>query len=152
MEFKFGFQVEAQRWCLCASDALLNLEVFCLYFWWFYLISLKRYKPVVRKCSLLENITGKVAWTCNFTRKTPIQVFSCKFCKILHDNVIRKMVGTEAVARRWFVKKVFINIFQNSQGNTCVGASIWLKLQALGLKLYSKRDTDTCVLWILRNF
>ena len=48
---------------------------------------------------------------------------------------------------------MFLEISQNSQENTCVRASFLIKLQALGLQLYYKRDSDTGVfLWILRNF
>ena len=70
--------------------------------------------------SILKYFVFKSFLDLNFTRKTPIQVFSCKLCKILQSNVIREMVGSEAVARRWSVKNLFIKILQNSQENTCV--------------------------------
>ena len=48
------------------------------------------------------------------------------------------MTHIEAVARRCYVKKVFLEILQNSQENSL---------------LLSKRDSGTGVfLWILRNF
>ena len=43
-------------------------------------------------------------------------------------------MNTEAVARRCFVKKVFLNISQSSQENTCVRVPFVIKLQAWSLK------------------
>ena len=43
---------------------------------------------------------------------------------------------TEAVARRCTVKKVFLQIPQNSKENTCVRVSFLIKLEATGLQLY----------------
>ena len=40
-------------------------------------------------------------------------------------------------------KKVLSEISQNSQENTCVRVSFLIKLQALGLQLYLKRDSGT---------
>ena len=40
---------------------------------------------------------------------------------------------TEAVIRRCSIKKVFLEIFQNSQENTCVRVSFLIKLQAEAL-------------------
>ena len=60
---------------------------------------------------------------------------------------------TEAVAQRCSVKKVFLEISQNSKGNTCARVSFLIKLQASNLQLYQKRDSDTGVFrGILRNF
>ena len=42
-------------------------------------------------------------------------------------------------------KKVFFEISQNSQENTCAWASFLIKLQVLGLQLYLKRDSGTGV-------
>ena len=47
---------------------------------------------------------------------------------------------TEAVARRCFIKKVFLEILQDSQENTCARFSFLIKLQVSGLQLYQKRD------------
>ena len=50
-------------------------------------------------------------------------------------------------------KKVFLDISQNSQENTCARVSFSIKLQALDLQLYLKRDSGTGVfLWVLQNF
>ena len=55
--------------------------------------------------------------------------------------------------RRCSVKKVFLEISQNSQENTCARVSFLIKLQASGLQLYYKRDYVTGIfLWILRKF
>ena len=45
--------------------------------------------------------------------------------------------------RRCSIKKVFLKISQNSQGNTCARISFLIKLQESGLQLYSKRDSGT---------
>ena len=43
---------------------------------------------------------------------------------------------SEAVVQMCFLKKVFLEISQNSQENPCVRASFLIKLKALGLQLY----------------
>ena len=60
------------------------------------------------------------------------------FCKC-SDN-------TEAVVERCSVKKMFLEISQNSQENTCIRGSFFIKLQASGLQIYLKRDSGTGVL------
>ena len=52
---------------------------------------------------------------------------------------------SEAVVQRCSFKKVFLEISQNSQENTCVRVSSLIKLKALGLQLYLKRDSETGV-------
>ena len=47
-----------------------------------------------------------------------------------------KQVNTEAVAQRCSVKKVFLEISQNSQENACARASFLIKLQASVLKVW----------------
>ena len=49
---------------------------------------------------------------------------------------ILKIILPEAVARRCSVKKMFLEISQNSQENTCARVSILLNLLASGLQLY----------------
>ena len=46
------------------------------------------------------------------------------------------LVLLEAAVQRCFVKKVFLEISQNSQENTCARISFLTKLQAWGLQLY----------------
>ena len=43
---------------------------------------------------------------------------------------------TEAIVQKSAVKKVFLEISQNSQENTCARASFLIKLQDSGLQLY----------------
>ena len=45
-------------------------------------------------------------------------------------NLLFLTFRTEAVAQRYSVKKVFLEIFQNSLENTCARASFLTKLQA----------------------
>ena len=55
---------------------------------------------------------------------------------------------SEAVVRRCSVKKVFLEISQNSQENDCARDSFLIKLQ-----FYQKRFSGTGVfLWVLRDF
>ena len=51
---------------------------------------------------------------------------------------------TEADAQRCSVKKVFLEILQNSQENTCVRVSFWIKLQA-SVCNFIKKETLTQV-------
>ena len=45
-------------------------------------------------------------------------------------------ICTEAVVQWCSVKKMFLEISQNSQENTCASVPYLIKLQALGLQLY----------------
>ena len=47
---------------------------------------------------------------------------------------------SEAVAQRFSVKNVFLDISQNSQENTCARVSFLIKLQALGFCFCSFSD------------
>ena len=46
------------------------------------------------------------------------------------------LIGSEAVARRCSVKKVFLEISQNSQENAIARVSFLERMQASGLQLY----------------
>ena len=46
------------------------------------------------------------------------------------------IVKTEAVTQRCSVKKLFSEVSQNSQENTCTRVSFSIKLQGLGLQLF----------------
>ena len=62
---------------------------------------------------------------------------------------------TEAFIPRSSIKKVFLEILQNSQENACARVSFLIKLQASGFRpatLLKKRFWHRCFLWILRNF
>ena len=45
---------------------------------------------------------------------------------------------TEAVVQRFAVKKVFLEIWQDSQENTCARVSFLIKLEGSGLPLFEK--------------
>ena len=57
-------------------------------------------------------------------------------CRLYKKLPLLKGNVTEAVARRCSVKKVFLEISQNSQENTCARVSFLTKLQTQGLQLY----------------
>ena len=68
----------------------------------------------------------------------------CQKAMEIWSNVIN-LVATEAIAQRCSIKKMLLEISQNSQENTCARVSFLIKLQA--------RDSGTSVfLWILQNF
>ena len=71
--------------------------------------------------------------------------FSSSTCvrrlKVVMLNFCLAWLHKEAVVIRCSVKKVFLEISQNSQENTCARASFLIKLQASGLQLYQKRDS-----------
>ena len=50
-------------------------------------------------------------------------------------KVSGKFISQEAVVQRCSVKKVFLEISQNSQENPCARVSFLIKLQASGLQL-----------------
>ena len=59
----------------------------------------------------------------------------------------------QVVAQGCSVKKVFLEISQNSQENTCAWVSFLIKLQVSALQVYQKRGSGTgTFLWILWNF
>ena len=57
-------------------------------------------------------------------------------------DIINHQLSKE-VARRCFIKKVLLEISQNSQENICARIYFLTKLKASGLQLYLKRDTGT---------
>ena len=77
-----------------------------------------------------------------------------KEISIQHINNKGTILTSEAATGGLMYEKVlFLEIWQNSQENTCAKVSFIIKLQAWGLQLYLKRDSDAGVfLWILRNF
>ena len=54
---------------------------------------------------------------------------------ILLNDFLVTFNKTKAVVRRCFVKKLFLEISQNLQGNTCAGVSFLIKLQAFATLL-----------------
>ena len=67
-----------------------------------------------------------------------------------YSVLIFKFCVIRSSRQRCSVKKVFLEISQNSQENICARASILIKLQASGLQLYQNGDPGTgAFLWIL---
>ena len=61
--------------------------------------------------------------------------------------------NSEVVARRCSIKRVFLDILQNSQENTCARGLFFIKVAGLSLQLYEKSNSGTGVfMWILQNF
>ena len=59
---------------------------------------------------------------------------------------------TEAVAQRYSIKKVLLEISQNSLENTSARVFFLMKLQVKA-NIFIKKETDTDIfLWILRKF
>ena len=52
------------------------------------------------------------------------------------DNLVHPRENTEAVVQRCSVKKVFLEISQNSQENTCARVCFLIKLQASGTSVF----------------
>ena len=65
--------------------------------------------------------------------------------ELFPDKFVCFFVSLEAVPRRCSVKKVFLEISENSRENTCARVSFSIKLQAIGLQLYEKRNSGTGV-------
>ena len=80
-----------------------------------------------------------------------------KVCNIfLLSLIILKFSWTEAVAQRCTIKKVFLEILQNSNENTCASVSFLIKLQASGRSLFIKKEAlaqvFSCEIWeIFKN-
>ena len=56
------------------------------------------------------------------------------------------------IYQRYAIKKMFLEISQNSPKSTCTRVSFLIKLQASSLQLYSKRDSGTGVFLTFVNF
>ena len=61
----------------------------------------------------------------------------------LHRDLFRALLNTEALVRMCSVKKVFLEISQNSQKNTCVRVSFLTKLKLINFSLRLLRATFT---------
>ena len=71
-------------------------------------------------CKTIFNVTN-IAWIDTTLMSGHILIY----CYVIAES--------EVVARKSSMKKVFLNIPQNSQENICAGVSFALKLQAEGL-------------------
>ena len=73
--------------------------------------------------------------------------------KTSFQNETVKQIRKRRIHREVFCKKGVLEIFTKFTGKTFVGVSFLIKLQASGLNLYSKRDSNTGVFpWIWWNF
>ena len=71
----------------------------------------------------------------------------------LAQSELKILLSAEATTGGVLWKKVFSEISQNSQENTCAKVSILITLQASGLQVFWNRDSGIGVfLWILQNF
>ena len=78
------------------------------------------------------------------------RLFSWRKFLIIENIKNMPRIKSEAVIQRCSVNKVFLEISQNSQENTCARVSFLIKLQPSALWLYLKRDSGAGVfLWIL---
>ena len=89
-------------------------------------------------------------------KPTRIRYFFTSFVYHFSDKLFFRVTfclpqTSETVAKTCSVKKMFLEISQNSQKNTCASFSFLIKLQALGMQLYQKRETGTAehLRWLL---
>ena len=89
-------------------------------------------------------------WSTNISSWNEIDFITTKSWKSPVPNIFQCI---EAVVHRCSVKKMFLEISQNSHENTCARVSFLIKLQAWSLQLYFKKDSGTGVfLWVWQNF
>ena len=69
-------------------------------------------------------------WPSLFSFNTKVNLNYCVGVKEKRSKKSCRNQDTEAVARRYSVKKVFLEMSQNSQENTCARISFLIKLQA----------------------
>ena len=109
-------------------------------FWWTYFSKLghRNSTGVFEKIKKNGNRTwNQLIFTCYFVWKT----FSKSYWVLVKDYQVFFVWSAEAVIRRCSVVKIFLEISQNWQENTCARVSLL------------KRDSGTGVfLWILWNF
>ena len=70
---------------------------------------------------------------------------SLKSASVLLQSLSLWLKNSEAIVQRCSVKKVFLDIWQISQENTCARVYFLLKAQASALQLYLKIDSGTSV-------
>ena len=68
----------------------------------------------------------------HFFYRTPPMAASCYLIEVLFNAFLYnlKFLNKESVAQTCSVRNVFLEISQNSQGNTCAGVYFLIKLQA----------------------
>ena len=87
--------------------------------------------------------------TCSFTWTAFFN--NSRFCLLILPSLLLILLESEAVVQWCSVKKVFQQISQISQANTCSKDSILMKLQIYRVQLYQERDSGTdgffCEFW-----
>ena len=107
--------------------------LFCLMFHFFVLsLTFPFHKVSFNKKTLFGLILRTFRW---------LDRYSSEFNPIIQKIWLKY---TEAVTQRCSVKKLLLEILQNSRENTCARVSFLIKLQA-ALQLYQKRDSGTGV-------
>ena len=84
--------------------------------------------------SLLLNKSDFPKWLIIMLALFDITIHTFASCKAFFNS--RSLVEGEAATRGVLCKKVFLEISQNSQENTCARVSFLINLQASGLQLY----------------
>ena len=84
-----------------------------------------------------------------FKKRLWYMCFPVNFEKFSRTLFLQNISGWRLTA----IKKIILEILQNSQQNTRVGVSCLSKLQSWGRQLFWKRDSDTSAFpWILQKF
>ena len=119
----------------------VNLKKKIAGFSWNLVLSLTHLWRIQRWCSLVLFLIGNILFMANFFQTIKIVCWSSnlepRLRWWLHDEISSGPAGTdfslrlygEAAVWRCSVKKVFLEIRQNSQENTCVRVSFLVKLQ-----------------------
>ena len=128
--------------------------------WFIFMFAENSYPEVFCKKGVLENFAksiGKQLYQSPFLTKlqawglqlylkkeTLAQVFSCEFCEISKNTYFHRtpLVAASGLPK-WrsnhqncFIKKVFLNTSQSSQGNNCIEVSFSIKVQEWSLHIH----------------
>ena len=82
--------------------------------------------------------------TINYVKENSVYLSKIILKKGQFIIIYLQYIIAEAVAQRCFLKKVFLEISQNSQENTCARVSFLIKLQAAPATLLKKRLWHRC--------
>ena len=92
---------------------------------------------IVRKLSLQWSLLATLMLACSDRNDFPRPIWSVQ--KVLHFTLL-----IEAVAQRCSLRKLFLEISQNYEENTCTRVSFLIKLQAVPATLLKKRLCHRC--------
>ena len=99
-----------------------------------------------KKRSILEKWLNKWRMFLKIKHMNYTQLYCCQSMQVVPNESISPRVlciawacpYSEAVVQRYSVEKVFLEIWQNSQENTCARTSFLIKLQALKRKVWHR--------------